>query len=240
LKGYTRHGEFVEVPDLKGLYEHEAEVLLLDNNLKYEVIDSVYLRNGNAGAIVEQTPKAGSKVKFERIIYLTINAKAKKQVALPNIIKNVSKRQAVSMLEMFGFKIGDVEVVPSENGDEVLEVKYQGHYIAVGEQLPDGAALSLVVGDNSDSGEITVIPILTGLNTDEAEAKIRANNLIFGYAEYDAGDIKESDKPLFKVYRQEPSAGEQVNFGKRVNIWLSKDTKKIQQAEQQQQHDEFF
>ena len=62
LDAYTRHGEAVEVPDLAGMYVEEAELILKDCNLEYEVIDSVYIRSMAAGEIAEQSPMAGTKV----------------------------------------------------------------------------------------------------------------------------------------------------------------------------------
>ena len=44
LKSYTHHNESVEVPDLTGYYVAEAELILNELDLKYEVIDSVYKR----------------------------------------------------------------------------------------------------------------------------------------------------------------------------------------------------
>jgi beta-lactam-binding protein with PASTA domain len=239
LKNYTHHGESVEVPVLLGLYESEAETILKKNDLIMEIVDSVYVRNEKPGAILEQTPKAGSKVKFGRIIYLTINAKSKRQIIMPDI-KNVSKRQATYTLNSIGFSVGNIEVVPSEYADLVLDIKYQGRSVAVGEQLPDGAVVSIVVGENGSgySGETVFVPILTGLTQSEAESKIAANNLIFGIVEYDVNPVNDADREKFMVYRQMPEPGERVIPGKRIDIWVSKDSNKIQNKKNED--DDFF
>ena len=62
LDVYTRHGESVEVPDLSGMYVEEAELILKDSNLGYEIIDSVYIRSMKGGEIAEQTPDRKSVV----------------------------------------------------------------------------------------------------------------------------------------------------------------------------------
>ncbi|MDR0829298.1 MAG: PASTA domain-containing protein [Prevotellaceae bacterium] len=166
LKFYTHHGEFVEVPDLNELYENEAEVILKENSLRYEVIDSIYLRDKKAGAIVEQTPKAGAKIKKNRIIYLTINTKEKKQVAVPNIIER-SEAEAKQNLTNRGFNVV-IEYEPSKYDDEVLDVKHGGRSIAVetssgdgktkrqiapDTKLEDGATLKLIIGKSADYTE---------------------------------------------------------------------------------------
>jgi len=239
LKFYTRHGEFVITPDLKGLYENEAEPILKQNRLKMEVVDSVYLRGEKPGMIVEQTPKANSKIKSGRVVYLTINAKAKKQIVVPNVL-NVSKRQALSTLNSLGFVVGNVDVVPSEYADLVLDIKYKGRSVEVGEQLPDGAVLSLTVGENGSNyeGIMAFVPILTGLSQSDAERKIVANELIVGIISYDINPANDAEKAQYMVYRQSPDPGERVVPGKRVDIWLSKDTKKAQA--QKEYEDEFF
>ena len=239
LKSYTRHGEFVITPDLKGLYESEAETILKHNRLQMEIVDSVYLRGEKPGAIIEQTPKANSKVKQGRFVYLTINAKMKKHIAIPNVL-NVSKRQATYTLNSLGFAVGNIEIVPSEYADLVLDIKYQGRTVEAGEQLPDGAVLSLVVGENGSEydGEMIFVPILTGLSQSSAETKIVANELIVGIVDYDVTPANDADKALFMVYKQTPEPGERVIPGKRIDIWMSKDIRKIQARRDME--DDFF
>jgi len=236
LKYYTRHGEFVITPELKGLYEDEAASILKQNALRMEVIDSVYLRDKKPGIIVEQTPKAGGKVKSGRIVYLTINAKATKQVVIPNVL-NVSRRQAESTLKSLGFTIGNIEIVPSEYADLVLEIKYKGNTVEVGEKLPDGALLSLKVGENNEyEGSMAFVPILIGLSRDAAENKIVENGLTVGDINFDVPPANDFDRVQYAVFRQSPEPGDRVVPETRVHIWLSKDPRK---GERQVQ-DEFF
>ena len=74
LDVYTRHGEAVEVPNLSGMYVEEAELILKDCGLGYEIIDSVYIRSMRGGESAEQAPAAGTKVKKNRKIYITVNS----------------------------------------------------------------------------------------------------------------------------------------------------------------------
>jgi beta-lactam-binding protein with PASTA domain len=241
LGSYTRHGQSVEVPVLVGYYENEAEELLKNNQLILEVIDSTYLRDTQPGIIVEQTPKAGTKVKHDRIIFVTINAKSKKMVPLPNL-KNVSQRQATYTLTSLGFEIGSVEVVPSEFSDLVLEVKHKGVPVQAGEKLYDGSSITLVVGESGDlySGEMIFVPDLTGLILPDAQARIAENNLVAGYIGFDVEPNSEAEQNQYMVYKQSPSIGESVIPGKRIDIYVTKDKAKLQQAKNEQQEDDFF
>ena len=76
LKGldiYTRHGEAVIVPDVKGMGVEEAEKMFRNRGLVCIVSDSSYVKTLPAGCILEYNPAAGQKVKEGRTIYLTIN-----------------------------------------------------------------------------------------------------------------------------------------------------------------------
>jgi len=235
LKFYTNHGESIKVPNLIGLYENEAVEVIKKEKLQVEIIDSVFLRNSKSGVIVEQTPKQGSNVKHGRIIYLTINAKSKRTLILPNLV-NVSQRQATNTLTAMGFGV-NVKIVPSEYSDVVLEITQNGRTLNAGDKLQDGAVLTLTVGKNNDyDGEMIFVPSLTGLSFKDAENAILTNHLVIGYTGFDVQPKDDNDKLLYKVYKQSPSPNESVIPGKRIDIWLSKDARKIQQR----QEDDFF
>lgn len=50
LDHYTRHNEAVVVPDVKGLKIEEAAEFFKNNNLRYNVIDSVFSKDVEPGA----------------------------------------------------------------------------------------------------------------------------------------------------------------------------------------------
>ena len=74
LDNYTRHGEAVVVPNVKGLPMRQAENEIYKQSLKAVAIDSSYVKGMPPGAILEQNPAGGSKVKKGRTVYLTINS----------------------------------------------------------------------------------------------------------------------------------------------------------------------
>ena len=49
LDSYTRHGEAIDVPNVKNINIDEAEVMLSNRDLSVVVIDSVYKKNLPAG-----------------------------------------------------------------------------------------------------------------------------------------------------------------------------------------------
>ncbi len=163
LKGldiYTRHGEAVVVPDVKGMSVAEAEKLFQNRGLTCIVSDSSYVKNLPAGCILDYNPAAGHKVKEGRIIYLTINTLNTPLQVVPDIADNSSMRQAQARLLASGFKLAENEYVSGEK-DWVYGVKYRGRRLANGEKVPVGATLTLMVGNGSgimgrDSLEIEI------------------------------------------------------------------------------------
>ena len=159
LDVYTRHGEAVVVPDVKGMTVGEAEMLLRNHGLVCVVSDSNYVKNKPAGSILELTPSAGQKVKEGRTIYLTINTLDVPLRLVPDVADNSSVRQAQAKILAAGFKLSESELISGEK-DWVYGVKYKGRQLSMGDKVPVGATLTLLVGDgetqvlDSDSLEI--------------------------------------------------------------------------------------
>lgn len=151
LKGldiYTRHGEAVVVPDIKGMQVEEAERYLHNHGLTCLVSDSSYVKNKPAGSVLELTPAAGQKVKEGRTIYLTINTLDVPLRAVPDVADNSSVRQAQAKILASGFKLAENQVVSGEK-DWVYGVKYKGRSLRSGEKIPIGATLTLMVGNGT-------------------------------------------------------------------------------------------
>ena len=159
LDVYTRHGEAVVVPDVKGMTVGEAEMLLRNHGLVCVVSDSNYVKNKPAGSILELNPSAGQKVKEGRTIYLTINTLDVPLRLVPDVADNSSVRQAQAKILAAGFKLSENELISGEK-DWVYVVKYKGRQLNMGDKVPVGATLTLLVGDgetqvqDSDSLEI--------------------------------------------------------------------------------------
>lgn len=148
INKYTRHNETIEVPDLKGLQVEDAAALITAKNLKYEVVDSVYQKEGVPGAILEQIPGGNSNVKYGRTIYLTIQAKNEPLVAIPDL-EDASLRQAETLLNALGITQINIVSVPSEFQDLVYSVEYKGTPLKGGQRIPKGSTVTLKVGNGN-------------------------------------------------------------------------------------------
>ena len=122
LKGYTRFGQAVEVPPINGLSRAAAESELSKRHLKMEIIDSVYVDSAEPGVVMDSNPKSGSKVKSNRVIFVTVNANNARQIALPQVIQ-LSRRQAIATLRGAGFVNVSERFVPGEFNDLVIAIK---------------------------------------------------------------------------------------------------------------------
>ncbi len=155
LSLYTHHGEEIEVPDVEGKLIGDAEYTLDMAGLTATVVDSTYNRNVPSGAVMMQLPKAGSRVKSGREIFLTINSKNSPTISLPDIADNCSLREAQDRLRQLGFRLGPIEEVPGDK-DWVYGVKCHGRMVMTGERIPTDAVITLVVGNTIEEQEDTL------------------------------------------------------------------------------------
>ncbi|MDP4266221.1 MAG: PASTA domain-containing protein [Bacteroidota bacterium] len=149
LDYYTRHGETYTVPDFNGLDAEKAEVLASENHVKCLVVDSVFDIRKPKGTIILQDPLPSTLVKHGRTVYLTVVASMPEQINVPNLI-DLTQRQAVSLLEMYGLKIGNISYVP-DVGRTVLKVLYKNRTLAEGAKVKIGSTIDLVIGKGSDN-----------------------------------------------------------------------------------------
>ena len=148
LNFYTHHGEEVAVPDVSHKAYEDAVDILDELGLEAIVVDTSYVRTLPPGCILKQMPTSGAVVKTGRIVYLTINATAQPTMPLPDIIDNSSERNAKARLIAMGFRIGETDYIPGEEG-WVYGVKVGGRSYATGEQVPINALIRLQVGNGN-------------------------------------------------------------------------------------------
>ncbi len=148
LKIYTRHDVEIAVPNLKGLTKDEFSLKLEEAGLKYEISDSIYTKEVRRNGVTEQNPKAGEKVKPNRIIYITLNSLPKPRVKMPKLTDR-SLNLAKAILENNGLELGEITTVYDEIGHNlVISQKYRGSEISPNEWIDKGSKIDLVVSTN--------------------------------------------------------------------------------------------
>jgi len=218
LRYYTKHGQGLNVPVLKGLDFNQAVNKLEELGLRYEV-DSVYIMDSPPGIVVDQDPNAGTFVKSNRTIYLTINTALAPNAKFPDIeLKTLTEAQA--LIESFGLKLGDTTYKADVSRDVVLQATFGGQVIKPGESLPKGSRIDLVLGDGKGNEEVEIPPLI-GLTKDEAIFVLRQGALNLGVINYE-GTITDTANAV--VIRQDPFATDsliKIKKGTPVNITFS-------------------
>jgi len=221
LSLYTHKGESLSVPDFSGMTLSEARQVARKMNLRFEVEDSIYRANKRVGTILMQNPGAGHKIKSGRLIYLTLVSSIPGQEEVPKLT-DISLRQAKVLLESKGFTLGNIEFKPSEFNDLVLEQKSSGVAVQPGSHLNIGAAIDLVVGQNTGANE-TIIPDFTGLPMAEVLIICNLKQLQTGSVVFDSSVTNRSDSMAARVISQSPMADSTIYVpaGSVVNLVLS-------------------
>ena len=147
LKVTTNHGDFVQVPELKGKTLNVVEIELNDNDLVMVVQDSAnYNPKYPKYSVIDQEPKAGSQVKENREIYLTLNPSGYRKVVVPKVIERTF-RQVKPTLESLGFVLGKITYEDNIGKDVVIRLKYNGKTIKPGELLAKTSKIDVVLGN---------------------------------------------------------------------------------------------
>lgn len=143
----TNHNNYIFVPDLKGIEINEAEEILNQNNLKYEISDSTFFNpDFPKYSVLEQIPIANSKVKKNRKIYLTINPVNYGNIAIPNIVQ-ITKRSAISALLSSDLELGEISLIDNIGKDMVIQILYKKKEVSPGFLVPKKSKIDLVLGN---------------------------------------------------------------------------------------------
>lgn len=218
LKGYTRHGDILILPDFSGMSVESVKMSEYGDLYTLEVIDSIYDMDLMPGSIVKQNPSAGSKVKEGRKVYVSLVAMTPEMTSMP-VLKDLTVRQAVGSLRTSGLRIGSLRFARSIADNAVIGHFYDGDTIFPGTELKKGSMVDLVVG-TSGLHKMNV-PYLLGLTKEEAFDKIHASS-------FNAGSVRFMDGPEdshSRVYRQSPGWDEMIMQGDTINIWFRSDLK---------------
>lgn len=226
LDNYTNHGQSISVPSLEGLTENEVATLLADKELRYEILDSIFIDKKPKGVVVDQNPKAEALVKKNRKIYLTLTKINPPKISLPDVI-GMSQRLAVAKIESYGLKV-KIQYKPSQHQGNVIDYLVKEERIKPNAKIALGSTITIVVGTGKGDGEV-LVPYLLNLAFDEAEKQIQVSALSLGLEIYDESCKNAIDSANAKVYKQTPHYGAEsvLNIGSAVDIYLTCDTNKI-------------
>ena len=219
LPNTTNHGETITVPNIEGKNIQEVEEFLAKHDLRYEVNDSSYSDKYPPLTVLKQYPSAGSKVKENRKIYVSVNRLNPPTVPMPNLV-DVSIIGADAILKANELKRGRIELV-SGPFPTVKEMKYKGRPIAPNVRIAKGSVIDLIVGDG---GSVNVpVPDVLGYTLEDAKIPILGGNLTIGKIIL-VGDTLRMNTVILK---QKPEAGDIIRVGDVVDLWIGKEGTEI-------------
>lgn len=198
----TRHSREFALPSFENLTIAEANILAKKRDLRIEITDSVYQKKLEPGVVYKQNPVAGSKVKKNRRVLLTINAMSPKKVTVPNLV-GLSLRQAQSELASEQLKVGRLIYEEDIATNNVLRQLYKGSEIEPGREIVSESEIDLVLGMNKDNNT-TYIPKLAGITYSVIKEYLLENSLNIGACTFDATVKDYKDTMQAFVYKQNP------------------------------------
>lgn len=227
LNVVTQHNRELVVPDFTNMTVAEAEALAADAGMRVEVTDSVFAKRIRKGAVRDQNPAPGSKVKEGRRISLTINALNAKKVTMPNLI-DLSMRQALAELQSRGLVLGKLIYVRDMATNNVLRQLHGNREIAPGTTVETDTVVDLVVGLNPDTEASTYVPYVVGKRYMSAVDALHKQSLNIKTLRFDDSVKTYEDSLDAVVYRQSPEASDiPVNLGNDVSLYLTVNPERI-------------
>lgn len=225
LEDYTQHGISIAVPSFADLTEKEAHEMAQHYHLRVQVIDSIYDETAKPGTVLEQYPSVGSRIKENRLIHLTLNARNPEKLIFPNL-QNAAYRQTLQTLETKGFNIGHLSYEPSEFKNLVLRLQHQGKDIQPGDLLSKGATIDIILG-SGNGNNLVQVPQLTGKTLKEAIELIRKNYLNIEEIVPDGSITQPSQKYSAFVYEQYPEINSTTEAGSYIKLHITRKKEKI-------------
>jgi len=223
----TKHNQELVVPDFSNMTVPEAEALAAQSGMRVEVTDSVFVKRMKKGAVRDQNPAPGAKVKEGRRITLTINALNSKKVTMPNLV-GLSMRQAMAELQSRGLVLGKLIYVEDLATNNVIRQLRGNRQIEPGRTVETETVIDLVVGLNPDSDASTFIPDVTGKRYLTAVDAVHKQSLNIRILKFDESVKNYDDSLNAVVYRQAPEPSpEPITLGNDVSLYLTVDPERI-------------
>ncbi|WP_025747059.1 Stk1 family PASTA domain-containing Ser/Thr kinase [Caldicoprobacter faecalis] len=201
--------EEVEVPRVVGLNEQDAKRILQEHNLTMKVVER---RNSSQeeGIILYQEPAEGIKVKPHSTVNVVVSL-GPRTIKVPNVI-GFSQRDAEIALENAGLKVGPPEYVESDMpADTVVRQSIEPNT-----EVVENTEIVLVISKKPEK-ELVEVQEYVGLKEEIARELIEGIGLKVGKVTKDYNQ----EYPEGVVYRQNPQAGDVVEPGREVDLWVS-------------------
>jgi len=208
MPSFTRQGAEVQVPEVTGQSEIEAERVLAAEGLKLSKISEQWSPDIPRGFIISQDPDGGGVVKRGRRISVIVSLGAQ-GTSVP-LLEGVTARQAQLLLEAAGLRSGRVAKVYTEEASKDLVVASD----PPGETLVEqGTVVNLLVSLGPRPMNY-LLPDLTGKDAQDVARSLREEGFS---VQVRVGGPKQK---AGLVSAQEPSPGHRVSSRDSVVLFV--------------------
>ena len=199
----------VSVPSVIGKTEEEAKTTLNSLGLGYK---ATYQPSNTIpeGTVISQGTSSGTKVAKNTTITLSISS-GPESSSVPNVVGQ-DQVGASSLLESAGFKVS----VKQSYSDSVEQGKVISQSPSGSTTVSPGSTVTITVSQGKETKMVTV-PNVVGMNSTDAQNTLTSLGLNYSIVE-----TKDTNVEKGKVISISPSAGQQVEEGTSVKIYVSK------------------
>lgn len=202
----------ITVPTLIGKPVEVAESTLKEANLRYS-IDEIADDEVPAGEVISQTPVAGTKVKEQRIIHLTVS-KGGQAILMPDL-KGLTLEQAKERLDKLGLSIGAIENGNDQDMDDDVIISQSPQSSS---KVNKGTLVNIVLNVKKP----VTVPHLIGMTLGEAEKVLAGEHMVIGNISTIDG-VSSNDADAV-IVAQDPSEGT-TTTGSHINVTVGKKEK---------------
>jgi len=201
----------ITVPDLYNLDSTDAEALLKENDLNFEVDEFKSSEDILFNNVIKQNIKPGENVEEGTVIKVVVSTGPK--ITIPNI-SNLSVNDATKKLEELGLnlKIKNTSFSSKIKKDYIIK-----QYTKAGEKIDFSGIIEVEV---SKGAERTKVPNVKNMSEDDAINKLKSSKLKY-YIQREYSDSISKGK----VISQSVSSGKEVNIETQITITISKGKK---------------
>jgi len=221
LPWYTNLGGVVVVPDIVGIDKAKAFQLL--RNVKLDPIEAGdrFDYKYPEGTVIFQSPLPNMNVREGRRIYLTISS-GEEFFIVPDLVGK-SLNDAKIILLNSGLRLGTITYDSTDRSALDL-IKHQ--HIPVATKVKPGTMINIILPKLKSEGNL-IVPLLTNKSLNEAERILAYSRMTTGKIIY----VYRNDLLPNTVVDQFPRAGDLVEEGKEIHLWIVQEIKNSLNAE---------
>ena len=211
----------IEVPDVVGEKEADAEKIIKDKGLKWQVVARQESDKYEEGIVIEQKTKSGTKVAEDTMIQVVVSSglsSNKETLKVPDVT-GMDEDSARKALISEGFQSGkistDYDYSDDVNSGEVIKTSP-----AAGSEATEDTEITIWVSKGAKKPDKVSVPSIVGKSESEAKSAITSLGLTVGSTSSEYSDNYAAGV----VMSQNPSSGK-VEAGASISYVVSKGSK---------------